>query len=302
MRVLFLFLDGIGLGEDDPSLNPFAAAHLPTLQALSGGYKWLRSTPRLDSGRAAFIPTDAQLGVAGRPQSATGQAAILTGRNVPAALGTHYGPHPNDAIRTILAQGNLYTWLQARGLSCARLDAHPPHYLAELERGKRLRTAMQHAAYVAQVPLPTLDDLKARRALSADFLGDGWHSILGLRDVPIHTPSQAGALLARLARQRTFSLFSTWITDEIGHHRDLARGVAFLERFDAVLAGLLDAWDDSEGVIVITSDHGNLEDTSHRKHTENAVPTIIVGAARRWIADQINALTDLAPAILKLFS
>lgn len=302
MRVLFLFLDGIGLGEDDPSLNPFAAAHLPTLQALSGGYKWLRGTPRLDSGHAVFIPTDARLGVAGRPQSATGQATILTGRNVPAELGAHYGPYPNDAIRDILAQGNLYTHLLERGLSCARLDAHPPHYLADLERGKRLRTAMQHAAYVAGVPLPSLDELRARRALSADLLGDGWRTVLGLADVPVLAPSEAGALLGQLARQRTFSLFSTWVTDEIGHHRDLARGVAFLERFDAVLAGLLDAWDDSEGVIVITSDHGNLEDISHRKHTENAVPTLIIGAARHQIADRINALTDLTPAILTLFS
>lgn len=301
MRALLLFLDGIGLGDDDPNLNPFAAARLPTLNALSGGHKWLRTTPRLDSGRAVFIPTDAQLGVAGRPQSATGQAAILTGRNVPAEIGEHYGPYPNEAVRAILAEGNLHTHLSARGLRTARLDAHPPHYLAELERGKRLRTAMQHAAYVANVPLPSLDDLKACRALSADFLGDGWRTVLKLSDVPVHTPIQAGALLAQLTRRYHFSLFSTWITDEIGHHRDLGRAIAFLERFDAVLAGLLGAWDDSEGVIVITSDHGNLEDLSHRKHTHNAVPSVIIGAARHQIADQISALTDIAPALLSLF-
>ncbi|MDW8300646.1 MAG: alkaline phosphatase family protein [Anaerolineae bacterium] len=300
MRVLLLFLDGIGLGEDDPDCNPFAAAQLPTLESLSGGYKWLRSAPRLDSGRATFIPTDARLGVTGRPQSATGQATILTGRNVPAELGEHYGPYPDERIRAILAQDNLYTRLVAHGLRCGRLDAHPPHYLAELASGKRLRTAMQHAAYVAGVPLPSLDALQARRALSPDFLGDGWRDVLNLPDVPVHTPREAGALLADLACQHDFSLFSTWLTDEIGHHRDLERGIAFLERFDAVLAALLDAWDDSQGLIVITSDHGNLEDLSHRKHTENPVPTVVIGAARHSVAEQINALTDLTPAILRL--
>ncbi len=302
MHVLLLFLDGIGLGKDDPNLNPFAAARLPTLEALSGGCKWLGSTPRLASERAVFIPTDAQLGIGGRPQSATGQAAILTGRNVPLEIGAHYGPYPDERIRAILAEGNLYTHLIERGLRCSRLDAHPPHYLAQLESGKRLHTAMQHAAYVAGVPLPSLDALQAQRALSADFLGDGWRRVLNLPDVPVHTPQEAGALLAALARQYDFSLFSTWITDEIGHHRDLERGIAFLERFDAVLAGLLAAWDDSEGTIVITSDHGNLEDVSHRKHTENAVPTVIIGAARHALAEQISALTDLTPAILRLFS
>lgn len=302
MHVLFLFLDGIGLGADDPSLNPFAAARLPTLESLSGGAKWLLSTPRRDSERATFIPTDARLGIAGRPQSATGQATILTGRNVPAEIGAHYGPYPDERIRAILTEGNLYTRLIERGLRCSRLDAHPPHYLAELESGKRLRTAMQHAAYVAGIPMPSLEALQTCHALSADFLGDGWRRVLNLPDVPIHTPQEAGALLAALARQYDFSLFSTWITDEIGHHRDLERGIAFLERFDAVLAGLLAAWDDSEGVIVITSDHGNLEDISQRKHTENPVPTVIIGAARHQIAPHINALTDLTPAILRLFA
>ncbi len=301
MRVLLLFLDGIGLGADDPSLNPFAAARLPTLESLSGGYKWLNSAPRIESERATFIPTDACLGVAGRPQSATGQATILTGRNVPAEIGAHYGPYPDERIRAILAADNLYSRLTERGLSCSRLDAHPPHYLAELESGKRLRTALQHAAYVAGVRLPSLEALQACRALSADFLGDGWREVLKLPDVPVHTPQEAGALLAELARPHAFSLFSTWVTDEIGHHRDLARGVAFLERFDTVLASLLAAWDDSEGVIVITSDHGNLEDVSHRKHTQNAVPTVIIGAQRGEITPHIRALTDLAPALLRLF-
>ena len=28
-RIIFLFLDGVGLGADDPSVNPLARAHLP---------------------------------------------------------------------------------------------------------------------------------------------------------------------------------------------------------------------------------------------------------------------------------
>src|SRR5690606_16097721 len=76
-HVLLIFLDGIGLGDDDPATNPFAAAHTPTPNALAGGHNWLRTTPRIDTGRALFIPTDPRLAVPGRPQSATGQAAIL---------------------------------------------------------------------------------------------------------------------------------------------------------------------------------------------------------------------------------
>ena len=38
MHILFLFLDGIGLGEDDPAINPFAIAQMPHLHALQEQY------------------------------------------------------------------------------------------------------------------------------------------------------------------------------------------------------------------------------------------------------------------------
>ena len=43
-HILALFLDGIGLGADDPRVNPFAVADLPTLHSLSNGKRWLANT------------------------------------------------------------------------------------------------------------------------------------------------------------------------------------------------------------------------------------------------------------------
>ncbi|MBN2303511.1 MAG: peptidase, partial [Anaerolineae bacterium] len=114
-HILLIFLDGIGLGDDDPTVNPFAAALTPTLHALAGGNRWLRSTPRTDTGRALFIPTDPRLGMPGRPQSATGQATILTGRNIPAEIGEHYGPRPNPPIRAIINADNVFKTLVEQG-------------------------------------------------------------------------------------------------------------------------------------------------------------------------------------------
>ena len=44
------------------------AAEIPVLRSLLGGRRPLAGTPRLDTERALFIPTDAGLGVAGLPQ------------------------------------------------------------------------------------------------------------------------------------------------------------------------------------------------------------------------------------------
>lgn len=296
-RALLIFLDGIGLGVDDPTLNPFAAAHTPTLWALAGGQKWLREAAPAETERSLFIPTDPRLGLPGRPQSATGQATIITGRNVPAEIGEHYGPYPTARIREIVDESSLFKRLAARGRRVGYLAAYPPGLHAAIARGKRLRTSLQHAAFVGGAPLGTVEDMYAGRALSADFTGQGWRDVLGISDMPTLTPHESGARLAALAKQYDFSLFSTWITDEIGHRGPLERGIAILESFDQVMSGLLETWRDEDGLIVLTSDHGNMEDVSIRQHTENNVPTLVIGQGRHMFKGVVKDLTDLAPRI-----
>lgn len=299
MRVLIIFLDGVGLGANDRVNNPLAVANTPTLWSLAGGKKWLRDTPLTDSGRARFIPTDARLGVPGRPQSGSNQAAILTGRNVPAEIGEHYGPKPNAAIRGILAQpDNLFARVRALGKSAALLDAYPPRLFASIERGKTLRSSIQEAAVVAGVPMRGVDDLRRGEAFSVDWTGEGWRTMLGFSDTPVYSRIEAGERFGQIASQYDFSFFSHWVTDEIGHRGPLERGVAILELFDEVMAGVLNVWDDNTGLIVITSDHGNLEDLSTRHHTENDVPTVVIGAARDAFSMDFHTLTDIAPHVL----
>ncbi|MEP7288086.1 MAG: hypothetical protein ABI947_20215 [Chloroflexota bacterium] len=299
MHILLIFIDGIGLGEDDPATNPFAVANTPTLHALAGHQRWLKSTPRTESDRAIFIPTDTRFGIPGRPQSASGQAAILTGRNVPAEIGEHYGPKPTPAIRAILAENNLFKTLTTQGKQAALLDAYPPPFFEGINSGKRLRSSIQEAAFQGGVPIRTVEDFYAGRALSADWTGQGWRDMLGYADAPVYSPAEAGAYMAALARSYDFSLFSTWISDEIGHRGPFKRGVEYLELFDAVMAGVLAAWDDNDGLIIITSDHGNMEDLSIRQHTENDVPTVIIGGARNSYAENFHSLIDITPHVLQ---
>ena len=74
-----------------------------------------------------------------------------------------------------------------------------------------------------------------------------------------------------------------------------------METFDGVLKGLLEAWQDEDDLIVLTSDHGNMEDLSTRRHTDAKVPLLVIGdlRARQEFFSGIRALTDIAPAIEK---
>jgi 2,3-bisphosphoglycerate-independent phosphoglycerate mutase len=300
MHVLMIFVDGIGLGDDDPAVNPFAAATLPVLTALTNDHRWLRDTGWQESERAIFIPTDANLGIPGRPQSASGQAAILTGLNVPQLIGEHYGPRPNPAIREILAQDNLFKQVVAGGKTAALLEAYPPRFHEAIDSGKRLRSSYQQALHEAGLPLFTEKEVYSGDALTVDWVGEGWRTELAYTDTPLYTPYDAGVRMVELSRRYDFAFFSHWFTDVIGHRGPFEQGVRILELFDMVMAGALDTWDDDEGLMIITSDHGNMEDLSHGKHTDNLVPTLVIGAHKAEFAEGLHDLSDLAPRIAQL--
>jgi 2,3-bisphosphoglycerate-independent phosphoglycerate mutase len=300
MRVLFFFLDGVGLGPADPETNPFITATMPNLMSLLDGRRLTITEHPVEASRATLSSLDASLGVQGLPQSATGQAALLTGLNVPALVGGHYGPKPTPPIIEILSNGNLFSKTLQLGKQAAMLNAFPPHYFDGLTSGRRLPGAMAMAARHAGLSLKTERDLYSGRGLSADFTGMAWRTMLGFPDVPVLTPQVAGARLASLAMEADLALFEIWITDMIGHRQDHQAAREFLETFDQVLGGLLDAWDDRQGLILLTSDHGNLEDLTTRRHTNNPVPCLLVGdlALRHAFLQNLHDLTGITPAIL----
>lgn len=300
MHVLLIFLDGIGLGVDDPAVNPFAAANTPTLALLANGRRWLASTGRQSTGRAEFIPTDAVLGIPGRPQSGSNQAAILTGVNVPQQLGYHYGPKPDAPTRTLLEQTNIYKTLLAEGKRADLINAYPPRLHFDINRGKTLRSSIQHAAWAAGLPMHDADDLLAGDAMSEEWTGKAWRDFLGYPDAPLYTPEVAGRKMVELSRRFDFAFFSHWHTDIIGHRGSMPDAIGLLETIDSVMRGALDVWDDDEGLMILTSDHGNFEALDHRKHTENKVPTVVVGTRRHEFAEGFEDLTHITPNILKI--
>ena len=296
-HVLIFFMDGVGLGEPDPGINPFVEARLANLTGLLGEGWYLRDQPPRSTLRASLVPTDATLGVPGLPQSATGQATILTGRNVPQLIGEHYGPKPNGAVAEQIAAGTLFGEVVVSGGTAGLLTPYPHRYFEAIESGRRLLSAVPLAATSAGVPLRTVDDLRAGAAISPDFTAQGWRDQLGYDDVPVVGLREAGARIAALAQAHTFSFFEHWPSDRSGHRGSLQQAVEHLELIDVALGGLLDAWDDASGLLMITSDHGNIEAKDRRQHTANPVPTILIGMGHATLAPAIHDLTDIAPVV-----
>jgi len=108
---------------------------------------------------------------------------------------------------------------------------------------------------------------------------------------------EAGRHLAAVAAEHAFTLFEFFQTDLAGHGR-LGDGIGIVERFDRFLGATLEATDLEETLVLLTSDHGNLEDERTDGHTLNPVPAVLVGAGRETLGPRLRAITDLAPACL----
>lgn len=289
MKLLFVFLDGVGLGDADA--NPFAAAETPFLKELLGG-PLTRALPQQISSTLVVRHLDACLGLPGLPQSATGQTTLLTGKNGAAAMGRHYGPWPGPTLKKLLAQGTLFSEAHGRALLA---NAYPPGYFDALAKGRQRVNVPVCAARQAGLALLGVQDYQRGEAVSADLTGDYLHQ----QDarLPVHAPRESGEILARLAGQYDFTFFDFWLSDTAGHRWPFARAVGLIEALDAFLAGLVTVLQDV--TLLITSDHGNLETKHVKTHTDNPVPLIAVGEGAQAFAEAAS-LFDVAPAVRKL--
>jgi 2,3-bisphosphoglycerate-independent phosphoglycerate mutase len=299
-HVVFLFLDGVGIGRKDPETNPFFRARLPALLALCGGTMPHRPYARCSADKAEIFSLNATLGMPGLPQSGTGQTAIFTGVNGAKVFGRHFGPYPPSVLRTIIAEKSIVRRLQAKGKSAAFANAFPQRFFEYIDSGARRLTVSTLAYQTAGIPLRMAGDLLRGEAISPDFIRTRWPE-LGHPEIGPITAAEAGKHLAQISARHDFTLFEYWLTDHAGHSQKMAFAVEVLERFDEFLASFLSSIDLDFTTIIIVSDHGNIEDLSTRSHTRNRVLCVIAGRHRRRLSRRLRNLTDITPAILQLF-
>jgi len=295
MRTILVFIDGLGWGPADPAVNPLHAygGELLRLPDLPAG-----PVPIARGGWAR--PLDAVLGVAGIPQSATGQTTLLAGVNAQGLLGKHLTGFPNETLRAALLATSVLKVLTDGGLKARFVNGYRPLFW-ELPRERQLTLSATTVANLAgDLPFMTLDDVAAGRAVYHDFTNA--ELIRRGFDVPPRTPAEAGRILGRRSRDLDFTLYEYFLSDKAGHTGEMAAITAELAKIDAFLSGLLEELegDPGEGTLVLsTSDHGNLEDASTRRHTVNSVPLMAWGDGAREFVAPLAGLDEVAGAIAR---
>ncbi|MBI5474464.1 MAG: alkaline phosphatase family protein [Ignavibacteriae bacterium] len=291
MHVLMLFLDGVGIGVEDASVNPFFRASLPALRSMLDGEMLSLNNPELRNSISTSVALDATLGVEGLPQSGTGQTALFTGVNAPQLIGKHFGPYPYSTLRPLIKEKNIFRQLKESRRTPYFANAYPQKFFDYFDQRQTRLTVTTLSCSFVEMPLHTVDVLEKGRALSADITNAAWPR-MGY-NIPQIDPAEAGARLVRLAEEFDFVLFEYWRTDKAGHSEKLPDAVDALQLFDAMLQGILSNLNVNTTLLFITSDHGNIEDMSTKVHTRNPVPAILYGFRHHEVAEAMLKSPDL---------
>ncbi len=279
-HVLLILVDGVGL-PDEP---------LP-----ESVYRKCPALCRLFTEHTVGL--DATLGVAGLPQSATGQATILTGINAAALIGAHQSGFPDARLRQLVERENLFLKLQKRGLSCTFANAYASRPEIKLPPG--LRSVTTVASQAAFAELRNRADLLAGRAVYHDPTRN-WLRERGDAAIPAIDEATAAGHLLSLARNFDFTLFEYFLTDHAGHRGTAADQARVLLSLDRFMAGLLEQIDVDRELLLLVSDHGNIENLRDRFHSVNPVPWSAFGRGCELALREIVSLFQVAPRILEL--
>lgn len=305
--LVWLALDGVGHPADAPL-----------------GSVWEQDLPSLRPLVEAGLALDATLGVPGLPQSGTGQACWLTGLDAvrrmgqPGVggqagerLGEHFGPHPGPTLQRLLRQYSLPVRLARAGGRLALVNYYAPQYFhfqarnaqvpsAEVpsaqghstqQSGRNRMGCFPYSFQAAGLPLNPPNVPLVRASLGLNYQRP-WTPVQDVSEL-----QRLGEKLAVSAQEHDLLVADLWFSDLIGHEGrnptppDVRQaGLAWLRRLDALVAGLLGAG----ARVVVSSDHGNLEDLTVKAHTLARVPFAGSGVKLGGAGDVVQAGATIA--------
>jgi hypothetical protein len=253
------------------------------------------------------IPIDACLGVEGLPQSATGQTALFTGYNGADIMGEHMAGFPGPLLRDAIRDRNIFSSLELANYTVTFANAYVRYSIAELRktRFRSVTTIMTEGIFGAVRRKADLIDHYAvyhditRKSLQGGDVGIGRQKFKMEPPIPdVITPEQGALDLLKVSAPYDFTLFEYFMTDKVGHGGDISEIKAVLEDIDRFVCALQDNMC-RDTILVISSDHGNIEDPTTKKHTYNPVPFLVYGKNAPGNL-KLESLLDVHSFIIKM--
>ena len=295
---LLIFIDGLGIGKNDPAVNPFFQKKFKIFSEYFAEIPHLQKQ-KLKTNKAYLFPVDANMGVEGLPQSGTGQVSIFAGINAPQIVGYHFGPYPHSKTIPLLKEKNIFAEFKRKGMKVCFANAYPKIFFDYIKSGRKRLSATSLSCLLSDVKLNTPTNLRKGNALAAEITNFRWVEKLNY-NLPVIKPQTAANRLLKLASQNHFTLYEYFLTDHFGHGRNPEIMDYSLNVLDEFLFHILTNLQ-KDTTLVICSDHGNLEDISVKSHTRNPALTITAGMNAENLSKKIKKLYHIKKEILEMY-
>ncbi len=312
-KLILIFIDGIGIGDKN-SDNPLYLTKSIYLSHFKTEFKKRKKI--IENG--IIYSLDASLGIDGIPQSATGQTSAFTGRNAAKILGHHLFGFPSKTLRSLLIKNNLLLKFKQRGLKVKFINAYT-NFSDELSQGllqinqdgtiSTKNNKLNIEKYLHKISVTTiialsikqrfygLLDLKDKKTVYHDFTNR--YLIERNIDIKEFSPETAAKIILNNSKKYDVILYEYFLTDKIGHKQSLSQAIKIVEEFNLLLDNIVKSLDLNETNVIIFSDHGNFEDLSTKKHTNNDIPFIHIGK-NIDTKNEISSIEEIYNYILKV--
>jgi len=168
----------------------------------------------------------------------------------------------------LIANESLFKKLKLAGYKCKFINTFRPVFFTSPELFKNVRmSTTSEMNRTANFPFSTLNDIKNKKALYHDYtnielISKGFN-------LPQYNAKTAADILIRLSDEYDFVLYEYFLTDSVGHSKDMNYAKSEIERIDSLIYGVVEKIKKSDKTVIVCSDHGNIEDIRTKSHTMN---------------------------------
>lgn len=294
MSVIFIFIDGVGVGKRAEK-NPLSDNKWHSFSAFTKNDGLDNTCKIVNESLFLYKPIDANLGIKGLPQSGTGQTTLFSGVNASKIAGKHYGPFPYSTTRYLLEEKSLFHKAIRINKKPVFMNAYPEIFFQKARKRDRW-TATTLMTKSAGIPLKTVKDIVNGTGVTAEIRQHVWKEQLMLNVAEISVEEAASRLL-KATETADLVMYEFYLTDKAGHSMSRDKADEIRDLLDPFLVFIINNLDKKD-TLVISSDHGNLEDLSIKTHTRNPVPLFVKGEVDPFL--DAKSIMDVTPGILNL--
>jgi bisphosphoglycerate-independent phosphoglycerate mutase (AlkP superfamily) len=138
-------------------------------------------------------------------------------------------------------------------------------------------------------------DIKKMQSLYHDYSNE--ENIKKGFNLPLFSADKAAEILINESQKHDLILYEYFLTDFAGHAQNFQRSIDEIRKVEKVIIALLNRINLNSTILIVVSDHGNIEDISTKSHTTNPAFLGIWDQIPLDKSHKFNSLQDLFPYI-----